>query len=178
MRRRKSYNIIILFALTFFLSVGYAVVNSVSLSVTGSASAGTTEINTFFTGETITTKTSSATVTPTVTSGSKSASLTIENMSLNETVKVEYQIANEEKDIGALVTVDSITNSNPTYYDVTASIKYAAVMCESSSTSEDYNTLILTVKLKKTPINASDEKTNIGVSINATPAPEPNACPT
>ena len=40
----------------------------------------------------MTNKTSSATVTPTVTSGSKSASLTIENMSLNETVKVEYQV--------------------------------------------------------------------------------------
>ena len=47
----------LILGLVLFLSVGYAVVNSVTLTITGAAGAGTEEINTFFTGATEISKT-------------------------------------------------------------------------------------------------------------------------
>lgn len=175
--KKKNWKLFLILGLVLFLSVGYAVVNSITLSITGSAGAGSEEINTFFTGATEISKTASATVTPTVTAESKTASLAISNMTLNETVTVKYKIANEETDVGALISVGSITNSNPTYFDVTASVQFSSVMCASSSQSNDYNYLILTVKLKKTPIASADSETTIDVSINATASTAPSGCP-
>ena len=174
--KKKNFKMFLILGLVLFLSVGYAVVNSVTLTITGSAGAGSEEINTFFTGATEISKTSSATVTPTVTAESKTASLAISNMTLNETVTVKYKIANEETDVGAKVTVDNITNSNPTYYDVSATMSSSSIMCPSSSDIGDYNYLIVTVKLKKTPIDEASGKTNIGVTITSTAAEATN-CP-
>lgn len=174
--KKNNYKMFLLLGLILFLSIGYAVVNSITLTITGSAGAGTEEINTFFTGETEVTKTASATVTPTVTAESKTASLDISNMTLNETVTVKYQIANEETDVGAQVTVGNITNSNPTYFEVSATLNSSNIMCPSSSDVGDYKYLILTVKLKKTPIDEASGKTNIGVTITSTPA-KAHGCP-
>ena len=57
---RKSFKLIILLGLVLFLSIGYAVVNSVTLTITGSVGAGSEEINTFFTGATEISKISTA----------------------------------------------------------------------------------------------------------------------
>ncbi len=62
--KKKNFKMFLILGLVLFLSVGYAVINSVTLTITGSAGAGSEEINTFFTGETDVTKTASATVTP------------------------------------------------------------------------------------------------------------------
>ena len=51
MRRRTNYYGFIIFALLIFLSVGYAVVNSVSLTVTGTAGAGDSDLKVILTEE-------------------------------------------------------------------------------------------------------------------------------
>lgn len=99
MRNRKKFNFIIILVLVLFLSVGYAVVNSISLTITGSAGAGSEEINTFFTG-----------------------------------------------DYTVVVKPINVTNSNLTYYDVSATMSSTSVMCPSSSDIGDYQNIIVTVK--------------------------------
>lgn len=173
---KKNILIFLIFGMILCLGVGYAVVNSVSLNITGNVGAQATELNTFFTGNTEKSTTGSAAITPTVAVGSKTASVNISNMSLNETVTVEYEIANEEVDIGSWVTVDSVTNSNPTYFEVNAWISGMAKLCPSSAEYGVYNRLVLTVKMIKTPIESNDGKTEIGVSINATPTYD-HKCP-
>ena len=55
--KKKNFKMFLILGLVLFLSVGYAVVNSVTLTITGAAGAGTEEINTFFTGATEISKT-------------------------------------------------------------------------------------------------------------------------
>ena len=174
--RKNTYIFFIIFVLLLFLSVGYAVVNSLSLTVTGSAAGNTYDLNTFFTGDTTKSTTGNAIITTGVSAGTRNATVSISNMVLNETVTVKYKIANEEVDVASLVAVNFVNNSNPTYFSVTARLSINSSMCFSSSYYGDYNYLILTVKMIKTPVKESDSSTDISVGITATPTYDHN-CP-
>ena len=116
MRNRKSFNTVIIFALVLFLSVGYAVVNSVTLSVTGTSTAATEDLAVYFDG---TTSVSSGKVTATATNGTTSASILVKDLSLNETVTATYTVINNETDVGASYIVNNINLSNSEYSSVT-----------------------------------------------------------
>lgn len=159
MKRIKNYKIIVLLALVLFLSVGYAVVNSVSLSVTGTAGAVTEDIDVSFNG----TKTVSNTTkgSATVTAGSKTATFSATNMALNEEITYTYTIQNNETDVAATVAVTA-SGSN-SYFTITRTP--ASVTVQPGKTT----TITLVVKMIKTPIESANNSANFTVSISATP---------
>ena len=166
MRRRTNYYGFIIFALLIFLSVGYAVVNSVSLTVTGTAGAGTQALAVSFTGEYTISNTTKGKAT--VAANSTSATFTASNMTLNEEITFKYIIANNEKDINASVVAS--VNSNG-YFEVT--LKELSNVGSSINFDLPSNTstiLEVIVKMVKTPITSSDSTANFTVNINASPS--------
>lgn len=164
MRNRNTIKLIVILSFIMFLGIGYAVVNSVSLTITGTVSAGSENLDVYFTG---TPKVSnSSKVTATSTTGSLTGTISVNNLTLNETVTATYIITNNETNVGALITPDAITNSNPDYFQVTTSVKYGDVLCPSHGTTEE---VTITVKLIKTPITTSTNTTNISAKFKATP---------
>ena len=166
MRRRTNYYGFIIFALLIFLSVGYAVVNSVSLTVTGTAGAGTQTLAVSFTGEYTISNTYKGKAT--VAANSTSATFTASNMTLNEEITFKYIIANNEKDINASVAASVASNG---YFQIT--LKETSNVGSSINFDLPSNTstiLQVVVKMIKTPITASDSTANFTVNINASPS--------
>ena len=95
------------------MSVGYAVVSSVSLSITGTVAAGSTDLKVSFNG----TKTVSNTTkgSATVTAGSKTATFTASNLTLNESITYTYTVQNTETDVAADVSL-SVSGNNEYLY--------------------------------------------------------------
>lgn len=159
MRSKKSYKMLIIFGLILCLGIGYAVVNSVTLTISGSAGAGSKTMDVSFNG----TKTISNTTkgSATVTAGSTTATFTVSNMTLNETITFTYTVQNKENDVAADVTLSASGSNN--YFTVTAT--------PSSTTIQPGSISVVTVVVKmiKTPINSSDSSTSFTVNINAVP---------
>lgn len=159
MRNRSNFKILILFALILFLSVGYAVVSSVSLSITGSTSGETRDLNVSFTGTKTISNPSKGTAT--VTAGSKTATFTAGNMTLNETITFSYVVENKETDVAASISL-STTGSN-SYFTVIAGNTTPTI--EPGKTQN----VTVTVKMIKTPITSSDSSASFTITISATP---------
>ena len=166
MRNRRNFNFVIIFALVLFLSVGYAVVNSVTLSVTGTSIAATQTLAVSFTGEHTISNTTKGKAT--VAANSTSATFTASNMSLNEEITFKYVVANNEKDINASVSASVASNG---YFQIT--LKETSNVGSSINFDLPSNTstiLQVVVKMIKTPITASDSTANFTVNINASPS--------
>ena len=166
MRKRSNYYGFIIMGLLLFLSVGYAVVSSVGLTVTGTAGAATSTLNVAFTGEYTVSNTYKGKAT--VTSNSTSATFTASNMKLNEEITFKYVVANNEKDINASVSASVNSNS---YFEVT--LKELSNVGSSINFDLSSNTstiLEVIVKMVKTPITSNDSTANFTVSINASPS--------
>lgn len=162
MRRRRSYNFILVLGLVLFLSVGYAVVNSVSLTITGSSSAVTSNLGVYFNGDTYVSNSSK--VTASATNGSTSASISVNNLTLNESVTATYTVYNSEIDVGANVKVSDISFTNSEYFSVTTDAASGKSLGPSST-----NTITVTVTMVQTPITSSNSTSNITISIDAVP---------
>ena len=166
MKSKNSVKLVIVLALVLFLSVGYAVVNSVTLTVTGTAGSVSENIDVYFTGTPQVSNSSK--VTATSTSGTLTGNITVNNLTLNETVTATYYVTNNETDIGALISTESITNSNPDYFDVTAAVNIVSgVLCPQNT---ETRSVTISIKLKKTPITTDVNSTNISVKLKAEPA--------
>ena len=163
MKKKSNYLLVILFALSFLLGVGYAVVNSISLTVTGTAGAASENLDVYFTGEA---QGSSSKVTAKATAGSLDATITVKDLTLNETVTATYYVENAETDVVGLLTQESLTNSNSDYFDVTADIDSNGYVCKNKSAQ---TVVTVRVTMKKTPVDAADSSTNITLKLNATP---------
>lgn len=165
MKSKNSVKLVIVLALVLFLSVGYAVVNSVTLTVTGTAGSVSENIDVYFTGTP--TVSNASKVTATSTTGTLTGNITVNNLTLNETVTATYYITNNETDVGALISLESLTNSNPDYFDVTTTISSGdVVLCPSNEFTRE---VTITIKLKKTPITTDVNSTNITIKYKATP---------
>ena len=162
MRNRKNYNFLVIFTLTLFLSVGFAVVNSVSLSVTGSSIAAVEDLDVCFNG--VTSVSDSNKVVATSVDGSTVASISVDNLSLNETVTATYTIVNNEKDVGAMYRVSEISLSSSDYFLVTTDSSSSKII-EPGET----NTIKISVKMIKTPVTDVDSSTNIDIKLEALP---------
>lgn len=164
MKSKKSYKLLIIFGLILFLGIGYAVVNSVTLTITGTAGAGSETIDVSFNGtKTVSNSTKGS---ANVTAGSTTATFTASNMTLNESITFTYTVQNKETDVAADVTI-STTGSN-SYFTVTAS--------PTSTTIQPSSTSVVTVVVKmiKTPIDSSNGSASFTVSINAVPTEPAN----
>lgn len=166
MRKQKSIFGIGILVLVLVLGVGYAVVNSVGLDISGSATVKGASLKVSFNGETETSSTDK--VTATATDGSLSASIAVKDLTLNESVTATYTIKNEETDVNASVIKASIENDKSDYFEVTTDVDTTAKTITAGGTS----TVTITVKLIKTPVTSADSTATIKVSLTASPVGE------
>ena len=99
----------------------------------------------------------------------KKDTFTITDMVLNETVTMEYTVANHETDVDATLTGVGLTNSNEEYFDVNYTINGAAIDANDGTT-----TVTVTVKLVKTPVTDEQGKTTVSLTLNAAPVDNSN----
>ena len=159
MRSRKGMMAFAIAALVLLLGVGYATVSSVNLTINGTAGFQTKELEVYYDGTT-----SEATGKVTAISApdrTREATFTVQNMVLNETVTMTFEVKNYETDVDATLATPTLTNSNTEFFTVTAT-------CDKTDLDAE-DTAIVTVKVTavKTPVDEADSTANIKVTLNA-----------
>lgn len=168
MKNKKSLLSLVIFALVLILGVGYAVVSSVGLTIGGTASVKDANLKVDI--ESVAdTKTSGATIRHTLTTCADKDTFTITDMKLNETVTMEYTVANHETDVDAKLTGVGLTNSNEEYFDVNYTINGETIAAKDGTT-----TVTVTVKLVKTPVTDEQGETTVSLTLNAAPVDNSN----
>lgn len=163
MKSKKSLLSLGLLALVLVLGVGYAVVSSVTLEISGTASVEESDLKVSF--KEVKEVSNSTKVSASVNStDSKKANITVTGLTLNESVTATYTIQNEESDVAAEVVQGSITNDKPTYFEVTTDLTTAKTV-DANGTID----VVVTVKLIKTPIDSADSTAIITIPFTATP---------
>ena len=161
MKNRKKMITTALIVLALALGVGYATVSSVNLNINGNAKAGTKELQVFYDGNNSGT---SAKVTAISSQDqARTATFTVENMTLGETVTMTFEVKNYETDVNANLAAPSVTNTNENYFQVTAS-------CDKTTLNAlDTATITVNVKLIKTPVSEEAGSTTVTVEMAASP---------
>ena len=162
MKNRKKMITTALIVLVLLLGVGYATVSSVNLNINGSAKAGSKELQVFYDG---TNSGTSAKVTAISSpENTRAATFTVENMTLNETVTMTFEVKNYETDVNATLAAPSVTqNTKEEYFQVTTS-------CDKTTLNAgDTATITVNVKLIKTPVTDEAGSTTVTVAMAASP---------
>lgn len=162
MKNKKSLLSVCLLVLVLILGVGYAVVSSVDLTISGTAKVKSSNLKVSFNG---TATPSSDKVTATATDKSLSANIAVTDLTLGESVTATYTIQNEETDVNAQILKKSITNDKEAYFKVTTDVDSSAKTITAGGTT----TVTVTVELIKTPVESADSTANITVTLEATP---------
>ena len=162
MKNRKKMITTALIVLVLLLGVGYATVSSVSLNINGTSKAETKELQVFYDG---TNSGTSAKVTAISSpENTRAATFTVENMTLNETVTMTFEVKNYETDVNATLAAPSVTqNTNEEYFQVTTS-------CDKTTLNAgETATITVNVKLIKTPVTDEAGSTTVTVAMAASP---------
>ncbi len=171
MKNRRSLLSLGILALILVLGVGYAVVSATDLTFGGTATVKDADIKVDICGvtEKSTIATNGATVKHTLTEHSDKASFEISNMVLNEEVTITYTVTNHETDVAAKLSEKTgLTNSNPEYFSATYTIAEENIAAEGSTT------VVVKVKLIKTPVVEADASTKIDFVLTANPVDNNN----
>ncbi|MDD5980353.1 MAG: hypothetical protein PUC23_04495 [bacterium] len=163
MKNKKSLLGLCLLVLVLVLGVGYAVVSSVNLDITGTAKVKSSDLKVSFNG--VTNVSSADKVSANATDGSLSATIAVTDLTLNESVTATYTIKNEETDVNAEVIKASIVNNKPDYFEVTTDVDSSPKTINAGGTT----TVTVTVKLVQTPVADTDSTANITVNLTASP---------
>lgn len=162
MKNRKKMITTALIVLVLLLGVGYATVSSVNLNINGSAKAGSKELQVFYDGTNSGTSAKVTAISSPV--NTRAATFTVENMTLNETVTMTFEVKNYETDVNATLAAPSVTqNTNQEYFQVTTS-------CDKTTLNAgDTATITVNVKLIKTPVSEEAGSTTVTVEMAASP---------
>ena len=162
MKNRKKMITTALIVLVLLLGVGYATVSSVNLNINGSAKAGSKELQVFYDGTNSGTSDKVTAISSPV--NTRAATFTVENMTLNETVTMTFEVKNYETDVNATLAAPSVTqNTNEEYFQVTTS-------CDKTTLNAgDTATITVNVKLIKTPVTDEAGSTTVTVAMAASP---------
>ena len=162
MKNRKKMITTALIVLVLLLGVGYATVSSVNLNINGTANAETKELQVFYDG--VNSGTSDNVTAISSPAKTRGATFTVENMTLNETVTMTFEVKNYETDVNATLAAPSVTqNANRDYFQVTTS-------CDKTTLNAgDTATITVNVKLIKTPVTAEAGSTTVTVGMAASP---------
>ena len=163
MNRKKTLYGLGLLALILVLGVGYAVVSEVTLNIDGSATVASEALKVSFNGVTDTEDDDK--VVASSTDNSLNASIQVTSLTLNEAVSATYTIKNQETDVDANVIKKQISNDKPEFFEVTTSVDDSAETITAGGTG----TVTVTVRLIKTPIEATDSTANIQIDLTASP---------
>lgn len=162
MKNRKKMITTALIVLVLLLGVGYATVSSVNLNINGTANAETKELQVFYDG--VNSGTSDKVTAISSPDKERTATFTVENMTLDETVTMTFEVKNYEADVNATLAAPSVTqNTNRDYFQVTTS-------CDKTTLNAgDTATITVNVKLIKTPVTAEAGSTTVTVGMAASP---------
>ena len=162
MKNRKKMITTALIVLVLLLGVGYATVSSVSLNINGTSKAETKELQVFYDGTNSGTSAKVTAISSPV--NTRAATFTVENMTLNETVTMTFEVKNYETDVNATLAAPSVTqNTNEEYFQVTTS-------CDKTTLNAgDTATITVNVKLIKTPVTDEAGSTTVTVAMAASP---------
>ncbi len=182
MKNKRNILLLVIGVLILVLGVGYAVVSQVTLNITGTGASKTEDLKVVFDGVNSGTTNGESNKVTAITSqdDSTEATFTVTDMVLNTPVELEFEIQNKESDVNATLALPTITNSKSGFFSVSVSYKDGAKSGSGTYSSWTSGTKTLNhgekatikviVTLTNTPIQETDSTTNIGVSINATPA--------
>ena len=162
MKNRKKMITTALIVLVLLLGVGYATVSSVNLNINGTAKAESKELQVFYDGVNSGTSAKVTAISSPV--NTRAATFTVENMTLNETVTMTFEVKNYETDVNATLAAPSVTeNTNEEYFQVTTS-------CDKTTLNAgDTATITVNVKLIKTPVTEEAGSTTVTVEMAASP---------
>lgn len=163
MKSRKNMLTTAIVVLVLLLGVGYATVSSVNLTIDGTANAETKDLEVYYDGV------NSGVVAGKVTAISspdktRAATFTVENMTLNETVTMTFEVKNYETDVNATLAAPEVTkNTNSEYFTVTTTCDQTSLNAGATAT------VTVNVKLIKTPVTEESGSTTVTVTTKATP---------
>ena len=162
MKNRKKMITTALIVLVLLLGVGYATVSSVNLNINGTAKAESKELQVFYDGVNSGTSAKVTAISSPV--KTRAATFTVENMTLDETVTMTFEVKNYETDVNATLAAPSVTqNTNGEYFQVTTS-------CDKTTLNAgDTATITVNVKLIKTPVTDQAGSTTVTVGMTASP---------
>ena len=162
MKNRKKMITTALIVLVLLLGVGYATVSSVNLNINGTAKAESKELQVFYDGVNSGTSAKVTAISSPV--NTRAATFTVENMTLNETVTMTFEVKNYETDVNATLAAPSVTeNTNEEYFQVTTS-------CDKTTLNAgETATITVNVKLIKTPVSEEAGSTTVTVEMAASP---------
>ena len=162
MKNRKKMITTALIVLVLLLGVGYATVSSVSLNINGTSKAETKELQVFYDGTNSGTSDKVTAISSPV--NTRAATFTVENMTLNETVTMTFEVKNYETDVNATLAAPSVTqNTKQEYFQVTTS-------CDKTTLNAgETATITVNVKLIKTPVSEEAGSTTVTVEMAASP---------
>lgn len=162
MKNRKKMITTALIVLVLLLGVGYATVSSVNLNINGTAKAETKELQVFYDG--VNSGTSAKVTTISSPDKARTATFTVDNMTLDETVTMTFEVKNYETDVNATLAAPSVTqNTNEEYFQVTTSCN------KTTLNAGDTATITVNVKLIKTPVTEEAGSTTVTVAMAASP---------
>lgn len=157
----KNFKFLIIFVFILFLGVGYAVVSSVGLSIAGTTTSASEELDVYFTGEKSVSNSSKGSAN--VVANSRSATFTADDLTLGESITFSYVVENNESDVYADVTLT--TSGNTDYYTAVVNSGTTSFTLSPQSTKN----ITVLVTMTKTPIDSSDETANFTINMNAVP---------
>ena len=162
MKNRKKMITTALIVLVLLLGVGYATVSSVNLNINGTAKAESKELQVFYDGTNSGTSAKVTAISSPV--NTREATFTVENMTLNETVTMTFEVKNYETDVNATLAAPNVTeNTNEEYFQVTTS-------CDKTTLNAgDTATITVNVELIKTPVSEQAGSTTVTVEMAASP---------
>lgn len=162
MKNRKKMITTALIVLVLLLGVGYATVSSVNLNINGTAKAESKELQVFYDG--VNSGTSAKVTAISSPDKERTATFTVENMTLDETVTMTFEVKNYETDVNATLAAPSVTqNTNGDYFQVTTSCN------KTTLNAGDTATITVNVKLIKTPVTEEAGSTTVTVGMAASP---------
>lgn len=176
MKSRKKLIALMVIVAVLVLGIGYAVVSSINLQITGSAAMKSVELNVGFNGV-VSSDVSGATAgaiatganSGTTTVGVKTATISVADLAkVGDTVTVTYTVQNYEEDIDANVYVTNITNTKSNFFEVTTDATGASNK-KAVAKNNGTNTITVTVKLIARPTVQADNSTDITIDLAADP---------
>lgn len=164
MKKKKSLLSLALIALVLVLGVGYAVVSTQNLTISGSASTAESTLKVSFNGET--THGGKGTTVATATEGALTATINVTGLeAVGDIATATYTIQNKEQDLAASISNKEIENDKEAFFEVTTSVDSNPLTIEDGETGK----VTVSVKLIKMPIESADSKATIKVTLEATP---------
>ncbi len=178
MKRVRNFKILLFLLISILcISIGYAAISNITLSINGSAHATVdndlrvkfsslaADIDTSSTCLSDSgTTTSCATINASVT-GDRVASFTVSGLKgYGDVAIVRYKILNESPSLSALLNISATTNTNSEYFTITTDLSNAASQTVAAG---GYTILTVKAKVNKVLYTSASQSTTVTVTVNA-----------